>query len=116
MEPKRPEQIFTATDITFHGRDLKPTEKFENAQKTAKRKGSEIVRVYGIPRLVVDLETKLVYLDFQFSSDITEKLRNGTLVIPKDVPSQIDEPTQKLMKEKEKRRLKNSTRVWRSPK
>jgi len=111
MEPKKVE--FVSTDVTFHSRDLRPTQSFERAKEKADAKCSKVVRVYGIPRLVVDMETKLVYFDLGFSDEITKKIQNGELVIKSDVPFLIDEETQKKMDNKEKRRLKDSTKVWR---
>ncbi len=111
MEPQKVE--FESTDLTFHGRALRSTQSFEHAKQKAHAKGSKIIRVYGIPRLVVDTETKLLYLGLEFSKDITEKIRNGELVMMPNTPHSIDEDTQKIITKKQKKRLKNSTRVWR---
>jgi predicted house-cleaning NTP pyrophosphatase (Maf/HAM1 superfamily) len=111
MEPKKVE--FVSTDVTFHSRDLRPTQSFERAKEKADAKCSKIVRVYGIPNLVIDPETNLVYFNLGFSDEITKKIQNGELVIKSDTPFLIDEETQKKMDNKEKRRLKDSTKVWR---
>ena len=105
---------FESTDITFHSRDLRPTQSFERAKERAHKKGSKIVRVYGIPKLMIDMETKLVYLGLQFSDKITKKIQNGELLMKPDTPYIVDEETQKKMADKEKRKLKNSTKVWRA--
>jgi|SRR3989344_4042982 len=112
----QPKQTFEAVDITFHGRNLRSTMKFENAQKKAEAKNSKVIRVYGVPQFLLERETGLIYLSYRFSEDITKKIMDGTLVFPKGTPTLIDPETQKFIKAKEKRRLKNSTRVWRSPK
>lgn len=104
---------FESTDVTFHSRDFRPTRSFARAQEKARTKDSKVVRVYGIPRLVIDTETKLMHLGFQFSEDITRRIQNGELVMQKNTPWTVDEETQKKIADKEKRRLKNSTRVWR---
>ena len=106
-------QKYIAVDTTLHGRILRPTDTFENAKRRAIKKGSEVIRVYGFLRFVLDTDTCLIYTAYQFSKDITEKLVNGTLQLPKGMPTIIDDETKKLIEEKEKRRLKNSTRVWR---
>lgn len=112
MEPKKVE--FASTDITFHSRDFRPTQSFERAQKKALAKGSKVVRVYGIPRLVMDMETKLIYFELGFSDEITKKIQSGELVMKSDTPYIVDEETQKKMADKKKRRLKNLTKVWHS--
>ena len=113
MEPGATnKQVFQATDITMHGRDFRPSQKFENSLKRAPDGTILSGRVYGIPRLVVDPDTGLVYLGHQFSREITEKFLDGTIEMPKDISIVIDEETQNRMKEKDKRKLKNSTRVW----
>ena len=104
---------FESTDITFHSRDFRPTQSFERAKEKAHVKGSKVVRVYGIPRLMIDMETKLIYLGFQFSDEITKKIQSGELVMKPNTPYIIDEETKKKMADKEKRRLKNSAKVWR---
>jgi|GEM_PF-2489969 len=103
---------FIAVDLQFHGRDQHPTKTLEGAVRKAVRKDSPIIRVYGKPVLSVDMETRLVYLRYQFSPEITEKLLDGTLTIPSGLVPVIDAETQERMKAKEKRRLKNGTRVW----
>ena len=103
---------FETTDITFHSRDLRPTQSFERAKEKAREKDFKIVRVYGIPRLVIDMKTKLVYFGLQFSEDVTKRIQNGELVMKSGVPYIVDEETKKKMADKEKRELKNSTRVW----
>jgi hypothetical protein len=105
---------FESTDITFHSRDLRPTQSLERAKEKARKKGSDIVRIYGNFRLIIDPETMLVYPDYHFSEEITKKIKNGELVIKPDTPKLIDEETQKKMIDKEKRKLKNSTKVWRA--
>lgn len=104
---------FESTDITFHSRDLRPTQSFERAQANAQRKGSKEIRVYGIPQLVIDPETKFVYLGLQFSDDVTKRIQSGELVMKPNMPYKVDEETQKKMADKKKRWLKNFTRVWR---
>lgn len=104
---------YEAVDVTFHGRNQHPTETWERAVSKAESKGSEIVRVYGVPRPVLDTDTGLVYLAYQFSREITEKIQNGTLVVPKGISVVIDQETTDRMRDKEKRRLKNSTKVCR---
>ena len=104
---------FESTDITFHSRDFRPTQSFERAQLKAHTKGSKIVRVYGLPRLMIDFKTGNVYFGLRFSDEITKKIQSGELVIKKDMPYIVDEETQKKMADREKRILKNSTRVWR---
>jgi len=103
---------FTAVDLLLHGRNYSPTKVFENAVKKAEGKSSKIVRVYGRPVLSVDWDTSLVYLTYRFSPEIEKKLMDGTLTIPSGIVPKIDNETQMLIKEKEKRRLKNITRVW----
>jgi hypothetical protein len=112
MEPKK--VGFESTDITFHSRDLRPTQSFERAHEKALAKGSNITRVYGIPRLVMNPETKKVYFGLQFSPDITKRIQSGELKLNVNVPIIVDDETQKKMTDKEKRRLKNSTQVWRA--
>lgn len=111
MEPKK--VGFELIDITFHSRDFRPTQSFERAQVKARAKGSKVVRVYGIPRLVIDPETNLVYFGIQFSEDVLKKFQSGKLMMEKNIPLLIDEETQKKVTGKEKRRLKNLTRFWR---
>lgn len=111
MEPKKVE--FVSTDVTFHSRDLRTTQSFERAKEKADAKCSKIVRIYGIPSLVMDPETNLVYFKLNFSDEITKKIQNGELVMQPNTPFLIDEETQKKMANKEKRKLKDSTRVWR---
>jgi hypothetical protein len=114
MEPKKVE--FTSTDLTFHSRNLRPTQSFERAKQKADAKGSEIVRVYGTPQLVIDPNTNLVYFGMRFSKEITEKIKNGELTIDFNAPVVIDEETQNKIADKEKRKLKNLTKVWRKNK
>ena len=90
---------FESTDITFHSRDFRPTQSFERAQVKARVKDSKVVRVYGIPRLVIDTETKLIYLGFQFSDDITKRIQGGELVMKRDTPWIVDEETKKKISE-----------------
>ena len=104
---------FQAVNVTLHGRNQHPTQTLQQAVFKAKSEGSKIVRVYGIPQLVIDPDTKLVYLGHQFSKDITEKILDGTLAMPKGIQTVIDEETQERIKNKEKRRLKSSTKVYR---
>lgn len=113
MEQKSPTQEFLATDITFHGREYRPTGTFEVAQANAERKNSKIIRVYGIPTFVVDLDTRLVYLGFRFSQDILQKIKNGTLLFPSGLPFIIDPETEQVINDRQKRRLKALTRVYR---
>jgi hypothetical protein len=103
---------YIAVDTMLHGRFLRPTDTFEKAEHRAVEKGSNIIRVYGTPVLVLDRNTNLIYLRYQFSKDITEKILNGTLIFPKNITPVIDKETQKLINDKEKRKLKNSTKVW----
>lgn len=103
---------FIAVDMQFHGRDQHPTKTLEATIKKAAGKGSPIIRVYGKPVLLVDMDTHLVYLKYKFSPEITEKFIDGTLTIPPGMVPFIDKETQERMKAKEKRRLKNETRVW----
>lgn len=105
---------FEATDITFHGRDLRLTQSFERAQERARRKGSKEVRVYGTPRFVMDPETRLIYLGYQFSRDIVDRMISGQLAMPKGIPMIISKEDQERLAEKQKRELKNSTKVWRA--
>lgn len=102
-----------SVDITFHSRNFNSTTSFERAMEKAKRNNSEIVRIYGKPELVVDLETSLVYLRLRFSKEIEEKIKNGELIINKDLPYTIDEDTKKKILKKEKEELKISTKIWR---
>jgi hypothetical protein len=111
MEPKKVE--FVSTDVTFHSRGLRPTQNFERAKETADAKCSKIVRVYGIPSLSIDPKTNLVYFNLNFSDEITRKIHSGELVMQPNTPFLIDEETQRKMDNKEKRKLKDSTRVWR---
>lgn len=111
MEPKN--IVFESTDITFHSRRFRPTQSFARALQKAQSNGSSEVRAYGIPRVVRDPKTNREYLALEFSKDITERILNGELMMKSDMPIIIDEETQSKMIEKEKRRLKNSTRVWR---
>ena len=111
METKK--VIYKSTDIIFHSRDSEPTHSFERAQEKARKKGSDIVRAYGIPRLVLDEENKCIRLNLIFSDEITKKIQSGELVLESNMPHFIDKETQVKMANKEKRRLKNSTRVWR---
>jgi len=69
--------------------------------------------VYGIPRFVIDPKTKLVYFGFQFSDDITRRIRSGELMMDPNTPWIVDEETKKKVADKEKRKLKNWTRFWR---
>lgn len=110
MEPAKVE--FESVDITFHSRDLRPTQSFERAKEIALTKGSRIVRVYGIPQLMIDMETKLIYLGFRFSDEIAKKIQSGELMIKSDTPCIVDEETQKKIDKKEKNKLKNLTKVW----
>lgn len=98
--------------MQFHGRDQHPTVSLESAVKKAVGKGSPVVRVYGKPVFVLDEEKKLVYLRIKFSPEITQKLIDGTLVIPPGMVPFIDAETQARIKAREKRRLKNGTKVW----
>lgn len=107
---------FGSTDITFHSREFRPTQSFERAKQNALAKGSKIIRVYGEPQLVLDPKTGFVYMGFRFSEEITKKIYSGELMFSKDTPWIIDEETKKKMAHKEKAKLKNSTRVWRSDK
>lgn len=104
--------IYKSKDITFHSRDFRPTQSFERAQEKANAKGSKVVRVYGIPRLVIDTETKLIYFELGFSKEITKKIQNAELIMKSSTPYVVDEETKKKMNNKEKRRLKNLTKVW----
>lgn len=111
MEQNSPQ--FVATDIIFHGRNYRPTKSFEVAVANAEKKGSEIARIYGIPRFVIDLKTNLVYLGYEFSPEVTEKIVNGILALPKGIAMYIDPETQRIMSDRQKRKLKNSTKVYR---
>ena len=111
MEQKKVE--FEQTDLIFHSRDFRPTQKFERAREKARTKGSDTVRVYGTPCLVIDPTTMLVYFELRFSDEIAKKIKNGELIMRPNAPHAIDKETQKKMKDKEKRKLKNSTKVWR---
>ena len=104
---------FGTTDVTFHSRDFRPTQSFERAKLKAQVKGSKVIRVYGIPRLVIDPKTKLVYLGIQFSEDIVKRIRSGELAMTKGTPWITDQETQNKLDDKEKRKLKNLTRFWR---
>lgn len=104
---------FESTDITFHSRDLRSTQSFERAQKNARAKDSNVVRVYGIPGFVIDPETRLVYFRIKFPEDIERRIRSGELVMKENTPWIVDEETKKKADDMEKRRLKNLTRVWR---
>jgi len=114
MEPQK--VAFESTDITFHSRDLRPTQSFERAQEKARSKGSKVVRVYGTPEFVMDPKTKLVYLGFRFSDEIAGKIRNGELAIKPNTPFLVDRETQEKISDKIKRKLKNLARVWRKGK
>jgi len=104
---------YLATDVTFHGRDLRPTLKFENSLRYAADGSIVSGRVYGIPRYIIDLETKLVYMGYQFSPEVTEKFMDGTIAVPRGVSIVLDKVAQDRMKTKEKGRLKNLTRWFR---
>lgn len=112
LNNKNAEQ-YVAVDVTFHGRNQHPTKTFESAVLKAESKGSKVVRVYGIPRAVINIEKGLMYLGHEFSEEITEKILDGTLILPKGVNHIIDKETTERMKNKEKKRLKNLTRVFR---
>ena len=71
MESQKVE--FISTDIMFHSRRLRPTQSWERACQKAREKGSAIVRVYGIPKLVMDPETKLIHIILTFSDDIAKR-------------------------------------------
>lgn len=112
MDPVNPTKgMYLATDVTFHGRSLRPTQKFEHPIRRSD--GSIQGRVYGIPRFIIDPETKLVYMGYQFSPEVTEKFMDGTIAVPKGVPIVLDKVAQDRMKAKEKGRLKNLTRWFR---
>jgi|AntAceMinimDraft_16_1070373.scaffolds.fasta_scaffold159766_1 hypothetical protein len=111
MEPQKVE--FMSKDITFHSRCLRPTQSFKRACLKAREEGSGIVRVYGIPKLVMDPKTKLIYLKLDFSEDISKRIQSGKLTMKLNTPLIIDKETKIKIANKEKRRLKNSTRVWR---
>jgi len=101
-----------SVDITFHSRNFNPTTSFKKATEKAKRNNSKIVRVYGKPELIVDPQTLKVYLRLRFSKEIEEKLKNGELIINKNLPYTIDEDTKnKILKDK-KKKLKKSTKIW----
>ena len=78
MESQKVE--FMSTDITFHSRNLRPTQSFERACQKAREKGSAIVRVFGIPKLVMNPETKLIHIMLTFSDDIKKRIQSGELV------------------------------------
>jgi predicted house-cleaning NTP pyrophosphatase (Maf/HAM1 superfamily) len=113
MKLKKQKVEFISTDITFHSRDLRPTQSFERAKERAYKKGSNIIRVYGTPYFVIDMKTKLVYLRYKFSDDITKKIENGELIMKADTPVIMDEEIQNKLKDRKKKKLKNLTRVWR---
>ncbi|MDD3995151.1 MAG: hypothetical protein PHC42_00385, partial [Bacilli bacterium] len=61
---------------------------------------------------IVDPQTLKVYLRLRFSKEIEEKLKNGELIINKNLPYTIDEDTKnKILKDK-KKKLKKSTKIW----
>ena len=111
MEPQDNKKGFEATDVTFHSRMFRPTQKFEDSIKR-NSDGSISGRVYGIPRLLMDPETKLIYLGYEFSPEVAKKFLDGTIVMPAGAPNIIDEETQKRMATAIKKQLKNSTRTW----
>jgi hypothetical protein len=111
METKK--VIYKSTDITFHSRDSEPTHNFKRAQDKAHKKGSGIVRVYGIPRLVLDEENRCIHFKLEFSPEITKKIQSGELVLESNMPHFVDKETQIKIVNKKKKKLKNSTRVWR---
>lgn len=111
MDPKKVE--FESTNIQFHSRNQEPTQSFERALKKALKKGSKEVRIYGRPQVIEDPKTGLICIVLHFSDEITKKIQDGTLIIKEDLPWFIDQETCEKMQNKEKRRLKNSTRVWR---
>ncbi len=114
MEPVNPSKgKYTATDVTFHGRYLRPTQKFENSLKYGPNGSVISGRVYGEPRFVIDPKTNAVYIAHQFSPDVTEKFLDGTLAVPEGVSVYIDEVAQARIEAKEKGRLKDLTRFWR---
>lgn len=114
MEPVNPSKgKYLATDVTFHGRDLRPTQKFETSLKYGPNGSVVSGRVYGIPRFVIDPETMLVYMGYQFSPEVTEKFIDGTIAVPKGISIVMDKVAQDRMKAKQKGRLKNWTRIWR---
>ena len=104
---------FELTDVTVHSRGLRPTQSFERAQGKARLKGSEVIRVVGAPKLLVDPKTMLVYLGVRFSDEIAKKLKVGGVIVGKNTPLIVDKETQNEIVKKKKRWLKNFTRVWR---
>jgi hypothetical protein len=114
MEPVKPSQgKYLATDITIHGRSLRPTQKFENSLQYGPNGSVVSGRVYGVPTFVIDPVTKLVYFGHQFSPEVTQKFIDGTIAMPKGISIILDKVAQDRLKAKEKGRLKNWTRWFR---
>jgi hypothetical protein len=103
---------YVSTGIQFHGRKLRSTVDFSNALKKARNKGSTEVRCYGTPVFGIDTKTNEIRIGVIFEGDVADKIRSGELQVSSNSDWKIDDETQKIIKDKEKRRLKNSTRVW----
>ena len=101
-----------STEITFHSRNFKPTTSLKKAAEKAKRNNSNIIKIYGKPELIVDPKTSKLYLRLRFSKEIEEKLKNGELIIDKNLPYAIDDDTRNKMEKEKKKELKKSTKVW----
>jgi len=101
-----------SVDITFHSRNFEPTMSFKRSLERAKRNNSKIVRIYGKPELIVNPQTLNVYLRLRFSKEIEEKIKNGELIIDKNLSYTIDEDTKNKMLKDRKKELKKSTKVW----
>jgi len=104
---------FVSTDITFYSRGLRPTQSFDRARQKTRDEDSNIVRVYGTLESVIDPKTKAKYIKLNFPDDIIKMFQSGELVMKPNTPIIVDKETKIKMVNKEKRRLKNSTRVWR---
>ena len=100
--------------MRFNGRDQHLTETLEGALKKADKKGSEKASIYGkLYSVVDDKEAQVQYRSYSFSPDISEKLLNGTLIIPSTLSVIIEDKIAASLKAKEKRRLKTITKVYR---
>ena len=85
---------------------------FENALKKSKELGSEVVWLTGKPYFVVDPTTMLVYLRLDFGKENNALIESGQLVLDESSPYTVDPEAQARCDKRNKKKAKNSTRVW----